>query len=270
MSNAPSDTPVIRTGLTALDAMLGGLKPGITTIASRSSMGKSILVYTILEFASRQGLWNEKPSPAQTLLFSGEASWEVIAHYLLAVKTGVPRRIIERGSGTEEQHAQVSAALADMKANNKIFFLPDIEWDISSIRKAVEEHSLAKTIDFLVLDGPNSSDYRQNPDLMDELEDIAIAHQLPILVTHDLDSLYLDQRFDKRPTLFDLVDTPLISKKSNVILFLYRDVFYNRETDNPKEAEIIVAKNDYGETGTVIVQFLPEISRFEDVDPNVN
>jgi len=262
MSDSVPATPAVRTGLTALDAMLGGLKPGITTIASRSSMGKSILLYTILEFASRQGLLDDKATPAQTVMFSNEVGKKVIIDCLLAIKTGTPRQVIAHGGLTEERF---SAASADLEANNKIFFMPDVEWDIAAIRRTVEAHSLAKTVDFLVLDGPRSGDFKRNPDLMTELEEIAVTFGLPILITHDLDSLYLDQREDKRPTLYDLNDTPLIAQKSRVILFLYRDVFYNRETETPNDAEIIVAKNDYGEAGTISVRYMPEISRFEDV-----
>lgn len=261
MSDIIPATPAIRTGLTALDTMLGGLKPGITTIASRSSMGKSILLYTILEFASRQGLSEDRASPAHTVMFSNEVGKKVIIDCLLAIKTGTPRKVIAHGGLTEERF---TAASADLDANNKIFFMADAEWDIPAIRRTVEAHSLAKTADFLVLDGPRSGDFKRNPDLMTELDEIAVTFSLPILITHDLDSLYLDQRDDKRPTLYDLNDTPLIAQQSRVILFLYRDVFYNREAENPKDAEIIVAKNDYGDTGTIQVRYMPEISRFED------
>lgn len=260
-----SNTSHILTGFTALDTLIDGLRPGITTIASRASMGKSVLAYTILEFASRAGLQGETSSAAHTLVFSNESSSEKISQSVLAIKSAVPRKIIAQGALTDGQKEQLVHAQAEMDAQNKIVFLPDVELDLASIRRQIEERKASNSINLVILDGPNAKDFRLNPDLMTELQELATTHELPILMTHDLDSLYLDQREDKRPTIFDFSGTPAIAQKSQVILVLYRDAFYNRETDNPHGAEIIVVKNDYGETGTIPVRFMPDISRFEDV-----
>lgn len=253
---------VVRTGLPALDILLGGgLTPGVTTIASRSGIGKTILAYNITEFASRQGLTDATPAP--TLLFHDESSYTGVMYYLVSSKTGIPRKKIKRGDLSPEQTDQVFASADEIKQKHRLYFMDDVIFDLSKLRRRVEHHVISNGLSLLVLDGPGSGDFRRFPDLMPSLAEIARDYNIAILTTYDLDSQHLDLRDNKKPQLSDLEKAFRVEQESEAVIFLYRDAYYNPDAD-PNAGEIIVAKSQHGETGVINAHFAPDVSQWRE------
>jgi replicative DNA helicase len=100
--------------------------------------------------------------------------------------------------------------------------------------------------------------------IMNDLEDISLTREIPILLTHQL-SRAPSGRADKRPVLSDLAEANFVEQKSAVILFLYRDSYYNDEAQE-NSAEVICQKNRHGQTGTVHQIYDAQYTRFIDAD----
>jgi replicative DNA helicase len=277
----------VAAGLQELDTITDGLRPGVTTLAGSTSMGKTALALTVALNASAGGLVKEvpTPAPAHVHLFSGEMTQEQMNWRLLAMKSGLPMRQLERGDLTPAQlhvYRQAVAALADLHV---LSFESGKRLSLLDIRNRVRELSARQELDLLILDGlfqidamppvPERGSQRtkaralvQRRDLieqvMNDLEEIAMTAGLPILLTHQV-SRAPASRADRRPTLSDLSDASFVEQKSAVVWFVYRDWYYDRSAPE-NMAEIIVAKNRHGQTGTARVYFDPGRTLFQNAD----
>ena len=276
----------VRTGLSDLDTHLDGLREGITTVAGATAMGKSSCVVTIALNASQRGiLRSREPRPAQTVLFSGEMTQKQLMNRLVSAKTGITVRNIERGNLTQEEMAHLGQALDDLEANHHLSFESIKRLNTAQIRQRVRNLVSYSELDLLILDGllqiddlkldlNTSPRQRQYADakrrdvienVMNDLEDIGLTYKLPILLTHQVNRAPA-ARTNKRPQLSDLAEASFVEQKSAVILFLYREAYYEPETMNPDGAEVIVAKNRHGEPGTIHTFYNRKFTRFEDGD----
>jgi replicative DNA helicase len=275
----------VRTGLADLDFMLDGLRAGVTTLAAATSMGKTALTLQIGKFASRFGiLRGYSAQPAKTLFFSGEMTQDQLMNRLLSSMTGVPVRHIERGSYTWEQKQLLINALEELAQSHCLNFESVKRMNTGQIRQRVQTMVAENELDFLMLDGllqieslsiSDSDTPRQRmfkdskrrdaiEEIMNDLEDIALTREIPILLTHQL-SRAPSGRPDKRPVLSDLAEANFVEQKSAVILFLYRDSYYNEEAQKDS-AEVICRKNRHGQTGTVYQIYDAQNTRFIDAD----
>jgi replicative DNA helicase len=275
----------VRTGLTDLDNMLDGLRPGITALAGATGSGKSALTLTIAQYAAQRGLLRERESVAQTLLFSGEMTLLQLLNRLMSTKTGVPVRSIERGSVSADEVKLLNAACSDLQQNTALSFESMKRMNTTQIRQRVRSLVSFQELDLLVLDGLLQIDdlqidrgatgrKRQYSDakrrdaienIMNDLEDIGLTYNLPILLTHQI-SRAPATRQNKRPQLSDLAEASFVEQKSAVILFLYREAYYEPTCMDPNAAEIIVAKNRHGETGTIHAYYDKQHTRFLNAD----
>lgn len=275
----------VRTGLADLDFMLDGLRPGITTLAAATGMGKTALCLQIVRFAAQFGiLRGYGAQPAKTLFFSGEMTQDQLMNRLLGSMTGVPVRHIERGSYSPEQKELLIDALGQLDMNHCLNFENAKRMNTSQIRQRVQTMVAENDLDFLALDGllqieslassdhdsPKQKAYMDSKRrdaieaIMNDLEDIALTREIPILLTHQL-SRAPSGRADKRPVLSDLAEASFVEQKSAVILFLYRDGYYNEEAQEDS-AEVICQKNRHGQTGTVHQIYDAQYTRFIDAD----
>jgi replicative DNA helicase len=275
----------VRTGITDLDDVLDGLRPGITTLAAATGMGKTALALQITRYAALHGFLRDSESPAKVHFFSGEMTDKQLGVRMLSGMTGVPARYIERGAYNAEQKKLLHKALVDLHDNYKLSLEPGARINTGNIRQRVRSMVNNNEMDLLVLDGllqiegikldERDSQRRQNyvkqqrrdliEDIMNDLEDIALSYGIPILMTHQL-SRAAAGRSEKRPILSDLAEANFVEQKSAVILFLYRDGYYNPLSENPNSAEIIVAKNRHGNTAIIDQYYDAQYTRFLDAD----
>lgn len=274
----------VRTGVRDLDLMLDGLRPGITTLAAATGVGKTSLALQIVRYASRHGLLRRAPAPARVHFFSGEMTQRQLGARLLSSMTGVPVRHIERGSYSAQQKGLLEDALHDIDMT-QLTLEPGARLNTAQLRQRVRQMVMDNALDLLVLDGllqieavkvdVRDSKERQSymkqqrrdliEEVMNDLEALALTYNLPILLTHQI-SRAPNGRADKRPILSDLAEASFVEQKSAVILFLYRDVYYNEHSMNGNAAEIICRKNRFGSTGTVHQLYDAQFTRFIDAD----
>ena len=136
-------------------------------------------------------------------------------------------------------------------------------------RKLKAEHNLSfLIIDYLQLLQPGRRHENRNQEVSDisrSLKALAKELNIPILALSQL-SRAVDSRMDKRPMLSDLRESGAIEQDADVIMFLYRDVVYHPETENPALSEVIIGKQRNGPTGTLYLNYLRELMKFENAE----
>ena len=253
----------IATGFKKLDEITSGLQKGdLVVVAGRPSMGKSIFATDIASSASKNGF--------STGLFSLEMSAEQLTLRILSAESGIPLHSIRNATITSDEWIEltnVAAALAD----KKLFIDDTPALNIMELRAKARKLKAEHGLDLLIVDYLqliNTS--RRHENRHQEVAEIsralkALAKELdaPVVALSQL-SRAVDSRMDKRPMLSDLRESGAIEQDADLIMFLYRDVVYNQDTENPALAELIVGKQRNGPTGVVFLNFLKELTKFED------
>ena len=255
LAASDSAVPGLSTGLRDLDRAISGLnKSDLILLAARPGMGKTSMALNILLEAG-------KKSGKNVAFFSLEMSREQLALRLIS------------GKLTEEDWEKVAVA-ADSLNKSKILIDDDSSVTVADILakcRRVENLGLV-VIDYLQLmqsagGKTRSGDNRQQivSDISRSLKLMAKELNVPVLCLSQL-SRANESRTDKRPMLSDLRESGAIEQDADIVLFLYREGYYNKDTENPNLAECIVAKNRHGETRTVELQWLPEFTTFSDIE----
>ena len=245
---AASDRAVtgLETGLRDLDRALSGLNNSdLILLAARPGMGKTSMALNILLHAG-------KKSHKQVAFFSLEMNKEQLALRLISSECFVDNKKLITGKLSDED-SNVTVA------------------DILAKCRRVENLGLI-VIDYLQLmqssgGKTRSSDNRQQvvSDISRSLKLMAKELNVPVLCLSQL-SRANESRTDKRPMLSDLRESGAIEQDADIVLFLYREGYYNRDTENPNLAECIIAKNRHGETGKIDLQWSPEFTTFTDTE----
>jgi len=197
-------------------------------------------------------------------------SAEQITLRLLSSESGIPHHFIRNATISSQEWVEltnVAARLAEMKLyidDSPMVSIMDVR---TKARKLKAEHAL----DFLVVDylqllhssRKHESRHLEVSEISRSLKALAKELNIPILALSQL-SRAVDSRMDKRPMLSDLRESGAIEQDADVIMFLYRDVVYNPETENPALTELIIGKQRNGPTGTVYLDFIRELTKFED------
>ncbi|MCD7946833.1 MAG: replicative DNA helicase [Oscillospiraceae bacterium] len=259
--------PGISTGLSDLDASISGLNPSdLILLAARPGMGKTSMALNILLHAG-------KYSGKTVVFFSLEMSREQLAMRLLSGESFVDNKKLVTGRLSEDDWSKIASASA---ALNKTQILIDDNpaisvADMNAKCRRVDNLGLV-VIDYLQLmtsaGGPTrSGDNRQQvvSDISRAMKIMAKELQVPILCLSQL-SRANEARSDKRPMLSDLRESGAIEQDADIVMFLYREDYYNESSENHNLAECIVAKNRHGETGKVELQWLPEYTTFSSID----
>ena len=252
----------VPTGFRDLDELLGGLQPSdMIVLAARPSAGKTSLALNIAyNVAVLQGL--------PTLIFSLEMSREQLLHRLLAMKAGVSAHRLRLGKLTEEEWGEVSRAMGEL--GEAPLYIDDApNQTVSELRtKARRVHAEVGLqliiIDYLQLMRTG----RRNENRVQEVSELsrsvkALARELkvPVLILSQL-SRAVEQREDHRPRLSDLRESGSIEQDADVVMFIYREEMYDKETDKRGIAEILVEKHRSGPTGRISLRFFEETTRF--------
>jgi replicative DNA helicase len=253
----------IATGFTDLDYRTAGLQPSdLILIAARPSMGKTAFVLNIAQnIAFKQH--------KACAIFSLEMSKEQLVNRLFSLQSGVDAQKLRTGNlNDSDWESLIEGATSIAESKLIIDDTPGISIGElrSKCRKYKLEHGLSVVmIDYLQLmsGSGRSSDSRQQEisDISRSLKALARELQVPVIALSQL-SRKVEERPDHRPMLSDLRESGAIEQDADVVMFIYRDDYYNKETDKKGISEIIVAKQRNGPIGTIELAWLPELTKF--------
>ncbi len=252
-------------GFTDIDDVTGGFQPGnLIVIAARPSMGKSALVANIAENAALQG------NPVA--LFSLEMSESELAQRFVASQSKTPGEQLRRGRVSEDRWQK------SLDACNKLAEAPlwiddssdtgvlDIRAKARRLHHQVEGGLKLIIVDYLQLmrhEGRIESRVEQVGQISRGLKGLARELNVPVIALSQL-SRAVEQRggSEKKPILSDLRESGQIEQDSDLVMFIYRDEYYNKESERQGEADIIIAKHRNGPVGEVILTFQHQYPRF--------
>jgi replicative DNA helicase len=258
-----------RTGMTSgfrdVDEMTAGFQPGnFVILAARPGMGKTSIALTMAAAAAKE---EGKP----IAVFSLEMTNEELVTRLLCAEARINSQNLRRGNIRDQDWEKISHGMSAL-SQLPIYIDDSGTVTVSEIRSRCRrlqsgDGLSAVFIDYLQLVRPSSSGKQQNRN--DELSDIcrtlkatAKDLQIPIIALAQLNR-GVESRNDKRPMLSDLRDSGSLEQEADIVAFLYRDAYYNRESAIEQDlTEFIVAKNRSGPTGTVKMRFLAEHTLF--------
>ena len=268
LASSDSAVPGLSTGLPDVDTVISGLnKSDLILLAARPGMGKTSLALNILLYAG-------KHSGKACVFFSLEMSREQLAMRLLSNESFVDNKKLTTGSLTDEDWEKVALAASALNhANILIDDNPSLSVaDMNAKCRRVENLGLV-VIDYLQL--MTSAGGKQNysgesrqqvvSDISRALKIMAKELNVPVICLSQL-SRANENRENKRPRLSDLRESGAIEQDADIVMFIYRDDYYNQDTENHNLAECIVAKNRHGELATVPLQWLPAFTTFSSVD----
>ena len=263
MSESESRLPGLSTGLSAVDRKITGLnKSDLILLAARPGMGKT-------SFALNVALNVAKSEKKTVAVFSLEMSREQLATRLLSSEACVESGRLRTGSLRETDWEKIAAAASVL---NKV----DIRIDDNPMLSVADMNAKCHRIDGLALvvidylqlmtsaSGNNrGGENRQQmvSDMSRMLKIMAKELNVPVICLSQL-SRANEKRDDKRPMLSDLRESGAIEQDADIVLFLYRDDYYNEDSEKRNIAECIVAKNRHGETGKVELRWMPEYTTF--------
>ncbi len=262
-----SAVPGLSTGLPDVDAAIAGLnKSDLILLAARPGMGKTSMALNVLLNAG-------KFSGKAVVYFSLEMSREQLAMRLISNESFVELKRLITGKLGEDDWGKIAAASAALNQTN--ILIDDNPMlsvaDMNAKCRRVDNLGLV-VIDYLQLmtSAGGSAKYGENrqqvvSDISRSLKIMAKELNVPVLCLSQL-SRANESRADKRPMLSDLRESGAIEQDADIVMFLYRDDYYNPDSEEHNLAECIIAKNRHGETRTVELQWLPEFTTFASID----
>jgi replicative DNA helicase len=251
------------TGFTDFDHKTAGLQPGdLVIVAARPSMGKTALALNMCEYAALK-------TGRAAAVFSMEMSASQLAFRLISSLGRINQQHLRTGDLADEEWPRVTSAIT-LLADSKIFIddtpaLSPLELR-SRARRLKREHDLGVImVDYLqLMQVPGNKENRATEisEISRSLKALAKELSVPVIALSQLNRS-LEQRTDKRPVMADLRESGAIEQDADVIVFIYRDEYYNPESADKGLAEIIIGKQRNGPTGTVKLTFLGQYTRFE-------
>ena len=264
LSMSDSLIPGLSTGLRDLDTKINGLnKSDLLLIAARPAMGKT-------SFALNIGLNVAKKYKSTVAIFSLEMSREQLAMRLLSGESFVDSQKLLTGKLSDEEWGKLAMASASLSQTDiRVDDNPSVTVaEMNAKLRRVDDLGLV-IIDYLqLMTGSGYGRASENRvqvvgDISRSLKIMAKELNVPVICLSQL-SRAVESRQDKRPIMSDLRESGAIEQDADCILFLYRDDYYNENSEEKNVAECIVAKNRHGETGTVKLQWLPQYTTFAD------
>jgi replicative DNA helicase len=268
------DVTGLATHYLKFDQMTSGLQPSeLIIIAARPSMGKTAWAINIAENAAVRG-------GKVVGIFSLEMSKEALLRRMLASQSMVDMRHIQTGFLTREDRERLTGGLERL-AEAKLFIDDTPGISLAEMRaKARRLKQQAGSIDLIVIDylqlmsasgmGPNNKRFENRTQEVSAisrgLKALAKEMKVPVIALSQLSRASEQRGGDKKPMLSDLRESGSIEQDADVVAFIHREAYYNREEENEEDknkAEIIIAKQRNGPTGSVHLMYLPEFTRFE-------
>lgn len=253
----------ISSGFGRLDQMTSGFQDGdLIILAARPSMGKTALALNVATNAAAQGF--------TVGVFSLEMAAEQLTLRLLSTESNISHHNIRNATITSDEWVELTNVAAQL-AQRRLFIDDTAGLDIMALRAKARQLKTKENVQFLVIDylqllhsgKRHENRHQEVSEISRSLKALAKELGIPILALSQL-SRAVDSRMDKRPMLSDLRESGAIEQDADLIMFLYRDVVYNPDTEQPASAELIVGKQRNGPTGLVNLTFLKELTKFEE------
>ena len=253
----------IPTGFVDLDYKTSGLQPSdLVLVAARPSMGKTAFVLNMAQYMAFR-------KDRSVAIFSLEMSKEQLVNRLFALESKVDSQSIRTGNLQDEDWAKLIEG-AGIIGNSRLIIDDTPGISISELRSKCRKFKLEQGLDVVIIDylqlmtgSGRGSDSRQQEisDISRALKGVARELNVPVVALSQL-SRAVEKRDDKRPMLSDLRESGAIEQDADVVMFIYRDDYYHKDTENKNMAEIIIAKQRNGPIGTVNLVWMPEYTRF--------
>ena len=255
----------VGSGFADLDAKTSGFQKGdMVLIAARPSMGKTTFALNIAEHAAlREG--------KSVVIFSLEMSKEQLAYKLLCSEANVDLLKLRTGALEDKDWENIAKATGPL-SKAKIYIDDTAGVSVMEMRSKCRRLKLEYGIDMILIDylqlmsGSNSESRQQEvSEISRSIKALAKEMECPVIALSQL-SRAPEQRADHRPMLSDLRESGSIEQDADVVMFLYRDEYYNKETEEKNIAECIIAKQRNGPVGTVKMVFIGQLSKFGNLD----
>lgn len=262
----------IPTGFIDLDYKLSGLQPSdLVLVAARPSMGKTAFVLNIAQYVAFK-------KDRCTAIFSLEMSKEQLVNRLFSLESQVDAQALRTGNMKDSDWEKLIEAAGIIGQSNLIIDdTPSIS--ISELRSKCRKYKMEHGLDLIIIDylqlmsgsvgGRSESRQQEISEISRSLKALARELNVPVIALSQL-SRAVEQRPDKRPMLSDLRESGAIEQDADVVMFIYRDEYYNKDSEYKKQAEIIVAKQRNGPVGTVHLAWLGEYTKFANLSRQDN
>lgn len=256
----------LATGFTDLDYKTSGFQPSdFILVAARPSMGKTAFVLNIAQYMA----FKKNKAVA---IFSLEMSREQLMNRLFSMESKVDSQSLRTGNLKDEEWSKLIESAGLIGESNLIIDdTPGIS--IGEMRSKCRKYKLEHGLDIIIIDylqlmtgSGRGTDSRQQEisDISRSLKALARELNVPVVALSQL-SRAVEQRTDHRPMLSDLRESGAIEQDADVVMFIYRDDYYNKDSEDKGIAEIIIAKQRNGPIGTVNLVWLPDYTKFANI-----
>ena len=266
VAKADSKITGIPSGFEDLDEKTAGFQnTDLILVAARPSMGKTAFVLNIAQYACFK-------KDCHCLFFSLEMSKEQLVNRLLAMESRVDSQHIRVGDLNDDEWRGIIESAGVIGMSN--LAIDDTAITISEMRSRCRRHKLEHGLDLVIIDylqlmsgsrngrGGEVSRQQEISDISRSLKALARELQCPVIALSQL-SRAVEQRPDHRPMLSDLRESGAIEQDADVVLFIYRDDYYNEDSEKKGVADIIIAKQRNGSIGTVSLAWIASLTKFE-------
>lgn len=256
----------VGSGFTDLDAKTSGFQSGdMILIAARPSMGKTTFALNIAEHAALR-------EHKSVVIFSLEMSKEQLAYKLLCSEANVDMLKLRTGTLEDKDWENIAMAAGPL-SKAKIYIDDTAGVTVMEMRSKCRRLKIEYGIDLIIIDylqlmsGGAGSDNRQQEvsEISRSIKALAKEMECPVIALSQL-SRAPEQRADHRPMLSDLRESGSIEQDADIVMFLYRDEYYNKETEDKNIGECIIAKQRNGPVGTAKLAWLGQFSKFGNLD----
>ena len=256
----------IATGFYDLDYKTAGLQPSdLILIAARPSMGKTALALNIAEFVALK-------SNVTTAVFSLEMSQDQLVKRILSMNSKVDSQAIRTGNLSNDDWTSLMES-ARVIGNSNLVIDDTSSISVSEMRSKCRKLKMEKNLGLIIIDylqlmsGSRRSESRQQEisEISRSLKSLAREINVPVVALSQL-SRAVESRPDKRPMLSDLRESGAIEQDADVVMFIYRDDYYNHDTEEPGVSEVIIGKQRNGPVGTVKLAWLAQFTKFANLE----
>ncbi|MDS9471852.1 replicative DNA helicase [Sporosarcina pasteurii] len=267
LHNQQGEVTGIPTGFTDLDKITAGFQRNdLIIVAARPSVGKTAFALNVAQNVATK-------TPENVAIFSLEMGADQLVSRMLCAEGNIDAQVLRTGALQAEDWRKLTMAMGSL--SNAGIFIDDssgirVNEIRSKCRRLQQEHGLGMVIiDYLQLiqgSGRTGENRQQEvSEISRSLKGLARELKIPVIALSQL-SRGVEQRQDKRPMMSDLRESGSIEQDADIVSFLYREDYYDKETENENMIEIIIAKQRNGPTGTVTLAFAKEYNKFVNVD----